>query len=104
MTRYASGRRAEWAVRKRLESAGAIVVRSAGSKGPADLVALFDYATFCVQVKRAKPTAAETEAVRAASAKTEARWAMVHYNDGIQDVKVFRKGKPHKLWPPGLVG
>jgi Holliday junction resolvase len=39
MSGYAAGRRAEWRARKRLEADGYVVVRAAGSKGAADLVA-----------------------------------------------------------------
>jgi Holliday junction resolvase len=39
VSRYVAGRRIEWRARKRLEADGYIVVRAAGSKGPADLVA-----------------------------------------------------------------
>jgi len=40
VTRYESGRRFEWAVKRVLEREGWFVVRSAGSHSPADLVAL----------------------------------------------------------------
>jgi len=40
VTRYASGRRFEWRVKRFLERRGWFVVRSAGSHGIADLVAL----------------------------------------------------------------
>jgi len=42
---YTKGRRVEHRARKLLEDAGFLVVRSAGSKGPADLVA-FDAISF----------------------------------------------------------
>ena len=86
-----------------MEGGGAIVVRSAGSRGPADLVAMYDYATWAIQVKRAKPTAAEVEAVRMVSAKTLARWAVVHYNGGLVSLQAFWDGKATKrISPPGL--
>ena len=78
-------------------------MRSAGSRGAADLVAAYPHATFFIQVKRAKPTAAEVEQVRGASAKTEARWAIVHYNGGLVSTETFWKGKAVKrINPPGL--
>jgi len=38
VTRYESGRRYEWAYRQHLRSQGYTVVRTAGSKGPVDLI------------------------------------------------------------------
>ena len=104
LTRYESGRRAEWAVKKMLHLAGAKhVLRSAGSKGQADLVALFDNATWAVQVKTYKPTAKEVEAVRLASEDTEARWALVMCGGGAVESVCYRKGKqyPARLFPLG---
>lgn len=40
MTKYSRGRSFEYQVARYLESLGYVVVRSAGSKGPADLVAV----------------------------------------------------------------
>jgi Holliday junction resolvase len=40
MSRYAVGRRLEWRVRRLLEEQGYFVVRSAGSRGRADLIAV----------------------------------------------------------------
>ena len=55
MNRYGAGRRLEWKVRKRLEGAGWFVIRSAGSKGPCDLVAFQrDRVLFVRQCKRGR--------------------------------------------------
>ena len=51
MNRYRAGRAKEYAARKDLERRGAYVVRSAGSKGCIDLVAIFPEAIWLVQVK-----------------------------------------------------
>ena len=103
MTRYASGRRQEWRVRKMLESAGAyIVVRSAGSKGAADLIALFDHDTFAIQVKNHKPSQKDHDAVTEASRHTSARWALVHLNGSEMRVWSYKNGRPHKVSVPGL--
>jgi Holliday junction resolvase len=51
MNRYQVGRDAEIRARKILESWGYTVIRSAGSKGPFDLVAFNDRIFFLVQVK-----------------------------------------------------
>ena len=103
MTRYASGRRQEYLVKKLLESAGAyLVTRSAGSKGAADLVAFFDHATYAVQVKRAKPTGAEHLKVQEASANTACKWVMVWSNAGVIRQWVYQRGKASKIPVPGL--
>jgi hypothetical protein len=53
MGNYARGRRLEHHARRLLEAAGFVVVRSAGSKGPADLIA-FDALGFrLISVKAA---------------------------------------------------
>ena len=59
MNRYAKGRRFEYRVKEWLEERGFYVVRSAGSKGIADLVALKDNQTFLVQCKAYKPSVRE---------------------------------------------
>jgi hypothetical protein len=51
LTRYATGRRFEWKVRDELEANGYTVFRSAGSKGPADLIAFGDAEVLLVQCK-----------------------------------------------------
>ena len=103
MTRYASGRRQEWRVRKMLESAGAfLVTRSAGSKGAADLVALFDHMTVAVQVKNHLPSQADHDKVCEASAHTDARWALVYLNGAEMRSWCYKRGKAHKVPVPGL--
>ena len=52
MTSYSKGRRLEYAARDRLIALGYYVIRSAGSKGLADLVALGPSDTILVQVKK----------------------------------------------------
>ena len=49
---YRSGRDLEWVYRKRLEANGFTVMRSAGSKGPFDLIAWDTAACLHVQLKR----------------------------------------------------
>ena len=95
MTRYQSGRVVEWKVRDMLLSAGAsIVVRSAGSKTLADLVAMFKDSTWAIQCKRAKPSTAEVEGVRYQSRFTEAGWAIVWWQHAECEVQCFRNGRP----------
>jgi Holliday junction resolvase len=51
MSRYAAGRRKEWAARDQLAKTARLVLRSAGSKGLVDLVAIFGLTVCLVQVK-----------------------------------------------------
>jgi len=85
-----------------LESAGAMVMRSAGSKGAADLAAFFEHATVCVQVKNHKPSQKDHDSVLEASKRTEARWALVHLDGAHMQTWVYKGGKAHKLPVPGL--
>ena len=52
MTHYAKGCSFEYKARNKLQAAGYLVVRSAGSKGPADLVALRQGEVLLVQAKK----------------------------------------------------
>ena len=74
--RYEAGRRFEWKVRDRLRAAGFTVLRTAGSKGPVDLIAVRERTMVLgveetpgeirfVQCKNRKPTAAERRAATA---------------------------------------
>lgn len=51
MSKYAKGRRAEYEVKKKLQEEGYLVVRSASSKSPFDLVAIRDDFILLIQVK-----------------------------------------------------
>ena len=51
MSRYAKGRRLEWLARDALIAQGYTVIRSAGSKGPVDLVAIGPAEIRLIQVK-----------------------------------------------------
>lgn len=53
--RYAAGRRKEWECRKLLARTARLVIRSAGSKGPVDLVAFYGITVMLVQVKFCAP-------------------------------------------------
>ncbi len=50
-TAYRKGRRAEYLLKKKLEDEGWFVVRSAGSRGVVDLVALKDDQVMLIQVQ-----------------------------------------------------
>ena len=66
MTRYAKGRRAEYKTMRVLEAAGYTTLRTAGSHGVADVVALGSTgAVRLISVKSgtARPTAVEREAL-----------------------------------------
>jgi hypothetical protein len=66
MSRYVAGRKVEYKVRKLLEKSGHYVIRSAGSKGIWDLVALNGVGIKLIQVKRL----ADRKGLRADSAKS----------------------------------
>jgi len=103
VTNYAKGRRAEWAVRDLLQESGAIVVRSAGSKSPADLVAMFPHRTYAIQVKTYKPTLGDSKKCDNASLDTQAVWVMVHYEGGgVRYCEAWKNGRPYRILPPGL--
>ncbi len=51
MSNYSKGRRLEYMARRTLEHHGYLVVRSAGSKGPVDLVATGPKHVLLIQVK-----------------------------------------------------
>jgi len=53
---YTKGRRIEFLAKKKLEAEGYLVIRSAASKGPVDLVAINSVKTRLIQVKARKPT------------------------------------------------
>ncbi|HEY4721038.1 MAG TPA: hypothetical protein VII92_04275, partial [Anaerolineae bacterium] len=58
---YLSGRRAEYAARRRLQLNGYTVVRAAGSKGPIDLVAWNDSELRLIQIKSGRKGIAPDE-------------------------------------------
>lgn len=63
---YAHGRQTEWAIRADLERHGYEVIRAAGSKGPADLVAIKPGQVLLINVKRTRPPGPkERQALRA---------------------------------------
>ena len=79
---YRKGRALEYAVKRHLEEQGYFVVRSAGSRGPADLVALKNGEILLIQCKKdghlSKDEAYELlEAARVAGGK-----AVLAYPDG----------------------
>lgn len=55
MSNYSRGRDAEWKVRDHLRGEGYIVLRTAGSKGAIDLLAVKPGQVLCVQVKAKAP-------------------------------------------------
>lgn len=88
-----------------LEAGGAyLVTRSAGSRGVADLIALYDHCTVAVQVKNHKPSQRDHDAVEEASRHTDARWALVYLNGSDMQTWVYLRGKSCKIPVPGLRG
>lgn len=66
MTKYQIGVAAEREIRKDLESFGFAVIRSAGSKGPIDLLACDGITMMAIQVKRGAPPAKDSTVQRMA--------------------------------------
>lgn len=70
MTNYSRGAAFERKIKKEYESLGLLVIRSAGSRGPADLVVVGAKGeTWLIQCKLRKPTKREREAAKAAAKK-----------------------------------
>lgn len=98
MTRYASGRRAEWRARDLFKNRGCDVVRSAGSKGLIDLVALCPADVVLIQVKYTKSghwSDKNWEALMALAAANRfpyARVVAVVYEHGVKEPKFFWAG------------
>ena len=66
MSRYAAGRRLEYIARDEMQTRGYTVIRSAGSKGPVDLVGIGPRDVLLIQVK------AEGQSIAAAVRKLAA--------------------------------
>ncbi len=71
-TPYQKGRRVEYQLANELREQGWTVIRSAGSKGPADLVAWRDCHVEIIQVKRCQSQTYARQRIREAIAKFEA--------------------------------
>ena len=102
MTQYARGRRFEWALAKQLRDDGAIVIRSAGSHGEADLVAFYRWGTVAIQAKTRNPTSAERAKVIAASQLSCATWALVWRNKSGIWWETYVDGQQEGAWTQPL--
>lgn len=106
MSNYAAGRRVEWAVRDDLARNGYTVFRAAGSKGPADLIALKDGEVLFVNVKRdTLPSPAERAALLALARLLPgvgaAIWAHKPAGDPIRYRRLVGAGPTeHVAWLP----
>ena len=69
MTNYSRGAALERKIKKALEADGYLVMRSAGSKGPLDLIAVSINDMKFIQVKNHKPTAAARRKAKETSDK-----------------------------------
>ena len=67
---YAHGRQTEWAIRDHLEDNGYQVIRAAGSKGAADLVAIKPSQVLLINVKRTTPPGPRERAALLGLART----------------------------------
>lgn len=77
-------------------------VRTAGSHGACDIVAMFPEFTWAIQAKAYAATKADREAVEVASRATAARWALVSLLNGKIHVEAWKGGKPWRIKVPGL--
>ena len=83
MTQYRRGANYERKIKKEYEEDGYLVLRSAGSKGPFDLVAIKEDSTILIQCKLRKPTKKEIEGV-------------------LETVRKYNiHGQAHLRWPEG---
>jgi hypothetical protein len=102
VTQYTKGRRFEWKLAAQLKADGALVMRSAGSHGDADLIALYLWGVVAIQAKTRKPVAAEIRKIAAASKQTGVNWLLVwpdgrrilyrHWKYGKETEWIGRKG------------
>lgn len=91
MTQYERGANFERRVKRWLEGQGYFVIRSAGSKGPVDLVAVSAYETVLVQCKRGgRISQPEVDALASLKRRLNVKVAVVSL-DG-------RKIKAEYLW------
>lgn len=80
VTRYDEGRRFEWAVRDEMVRAGFVVIRSAGSKTPVDIVGLKRNLLLFVQCKKTgQLPPAERQALVGLAAQLDQAWPVVAY-------------------------
>ena len=83
MSAYRSGYRLECRVRQLLREKGYLVVRSAGSKGPVDLLAAKQGEILAIQVKRTgRLTRSEKEALLHAARQFRAKPVLAHPGRG----------------------
>ncbi len=93
MTNYRRGRAFEYQVRDHLRERGFVVVRSAGSHTPADLVALGDLAPWIVQVKRdGRLSATERDAVLTMAKQARAWPILARYRPELPHVQIVLLG------------
>lgn len=105
MTNYQRGRWQERRVGGLLKKGGAyIVTYSGGSRGAADLIALFDTCTVALQIKNHAPSQIDHDSVEEASRHTDCRWALVYIFGRNMQTWVYMRGKSCKIPVPGLRG
>jgi len=87
-TSYKKGRRIEYLAKKKLEAEGYLVIRSAASKGPIDLVAVRNTVRF-IQVKGRRPQRKELEKL----------WCLRHDYPALKvEVWVYQGKKGFHIW------
>lgn len=92
MTRYTSGRRAEWLARDELTVGGYTVVRAAGSKGKVDLVAWNYECVRFIQIKKGtgRVTNDEFEALHSFDIPEHSTVEVWKRKDGVWDIEQLR--------------
>ena len=101
MTNYQRGRTFEYQVRDHLQDRGFVVVRSAGSHTPADLVALGDLVPWLVQVKRdGRLPEAERQAILQMAKRSRAWPILARYQTSLPHIAIILLGvTPEADWP-----
>ena len=101
MTRYQSGRELEYRVRDLLSEAGYFVVRSAGSRGPVDLIALAMGRTFvhldAVELRRMLLVQCKRDGVLGPKAWNEL-FDLACETGGVPVLAEYEPRKPIKFW------
>jgi len=92
MRNYEKGRRLEYVLKEQLERQGCFVVRSAGSRGPADLVAIKGGKATLIQVQKRSHLPKEKENALKLAAKKAGCDAYLAYR--VQRKWVFRRVYP----------
>lgn len=90
---YKKGRLIEYEARNILRDKTYVVIRSAGSKGPADIIAGKSFETWAIEIKNHPPTKEEFEKVKMASLDWWVYHAIAWKHDGKWSSKIYFRGE-----------